>query len=184
MLEDLFRSIDEKVQSEIEKIQEEENEAISALSKDYNKERELRYQKARDSLLKKSEAEVNEAQKALEMQNKFVIQEAKRRILKEIYEAALSKINGLRDSDFSEIVKKMVGTLPDGIEGQMVAGKRTAGVLRSLPLNHRGLDVKEGLPEEGFVVISPKIEIDWRFSQVLEQGREKTDPEILKVLFI
>lgn len=182
MLEALFRAIDKKAQLEIDKIQEEQEEAILALSKNYNKECEQKYYKAKDVLFQRIERETTEAQKKLELQNKFVIEQAKRQILEETYRTALLKIDKLNDDGFRKVVERMVKILPAELIGQVKSGKRTAPILRSLLSGHR-LAVKDDLSEEGFVVITPNLEIDLRFSQALNQNREKTDPEVFRILF-
>jgi len=182
MIEDILRAIDEKAQSEIDKIQEEQEGAILALNKDYNKERERNYQRAKEGLLQKNKREIMEAQKMLELQTRFTIQRAKCQILEEVYQAALLKIDKLDDKVFWRLVGQMVKALPVGLAGQVKADKRTASILPSL-LSGRQLTVKDDLSEDGFVVITPKLEIDLRFSQILNQNREKTDPEVLRILF-
>lgn len=182
MLEVLFQAIDKKAQLEIDKIQEEQEEAILGLSRDYDKELDRNYQKAKDALLQKNKQETMEAQKKLELRTRFAIQQAKRQILEEIYQAALLKIDKLNDDGFRKVVKRMVKILPAELVGQVKSGKRTAPILRSLLSGHQ-LAVKDDLSEEGFVVITPNLEIDLRFFQVLNQNREKTDPEVLRILF-
>ncbi len=182
MLEAIFQGIDEKVKLEIDKIQEDQEEAILALGRDYDKEREQKYQKTKDTLLQKNERETTEAQKRLELRARFEIQRAKRQILEEAYQAALLKINKLDEDDFRKLVERIVKALPFELTGKIKAGQRTAPILRAL-LAGRQLFVDDDLTEEGFLVITAGMEIDLRFSQILNQNREKTDPEILKVLF-
>jgi len=182
MLEAIFQGIDEKVKLEIDKIQEEQEEAVLILSRDYDKEREQKYQKTKDTLLRRSEREMTEAQKKLELRGRFEIQRTKRQILEEVYQAALLKINKADEDDFRKSVEKIVEALPIKLVGKAKAGKRTAPILRAL-LSGRQLTVDDDLAEEGFVVITANLEIDLRFSQILNQNREKTDPEALKILF-
>ena len=181
MLDNIFNSIDEKVRLEIEKIQDEQKGAILLLSKDYNQKCEQKLQKAREDLLRKSNQEVMEAQKKIETRFRFVVQETKHQILEEAYQEAVARINKLNEDDFRKIIVQMVEALPSDLTGQIKAGKRTALILRSLL--PRSLVVSDDLDEEGFVAITSKMEIDFRISQIMKQNREKTDFEVLKILF-
>ncbi|MDD5750412.1 MAG: hypothetical protein PHU56_02045 [Candidatus Pacebacteria bacterium] len=182
MLKALFQAIDEKAEAQIEKIREEQDEEISALSRDYDKKREQKYRKAKDALLAHSQQEVNEARKAFELKARFSVERAKRRILEEAYQAALLKVEQFNESDFRKLIERAVNALPKGLSGEAKAGKKTASVLRAL-LTGRQITVSGDLAEEGFVLITPNMEIDMRFSQLLNQSREKTDPKVLDILF-
>jgi hypothetical protein len=50
-------------------------------------------------------------------------------------------------------------------------------------LADKKITVVDDLSEEGFLIITPGVEIDLCFSQLLNQNREKTDPVILATLF-
>ncbi|MDD5146666.1 MAG: hypothetical protein PHN39_02915, partial [Candidatus Pacebacteria bacterium] len=132
MLNDIFKSIDEKVREEIGKITQEKEEALLALENNYKAELAKRQQLARELLQKKADREIDEQQKKLELEARFSVQEAKHQMMEDVYQKALAKLSQLSDGELKKILTKLVRTLPRGLEGKVRAGKRTAPLLKHL----------------------------------------------------
>lgn len=181
MLEQIFKSIDEKVASEIEIIKQDQAAKMAQLEEAYTvklgvkKEKLLRDKEEQRALL------LREAERQQEEDCSFKIQAFKRESLSAVYQEALKKLGALDQAPYRQIIKRLRQGLPQGMSGEIKASSKAASALKELA--DPNVAIKIDLAEEGFVFVSPILEIDMRFSQLIEQEREKTDPLILNFLF-
>lgn len=182
MLDKIFQSIDQKVKKEIENILQDKEEKILAMEKKHILQLEEKKQSERAAMEKKMGREVVEARKKFEQEFNFQSQTAKSQILERVYQSAAERFNLLNEAKLRTVIGKMVKVLPCDNQAILKAGPKTAKIL-SEKFKGGPEKIKGDLKEEGFIFVSPTLEIDMRFSQVLQQNREKTDPEILEILF-
>lgn len=181
MLDNILKAIDEKAKQEIDKLLKQKKEAIFALESEHQKALQEKQEREKSELVSKVKAEIEEFRQRKQQEASFRLQAERNKMVEAVYRLAEEKTAGLSDGDFKAVVKRLLEHLPEGVEGEISAGKRTAAVLGkmfSLPCL-----VRHDLPEEGLVFRSRDMEIDLRISQVLKQNREKTDPEVIKILF-
>lgn len=182
MLERILQSIDGKAQDEIAKLLAEKERAICNLEKQHQKDLEEKREKALEGLKNRAQAEIEEFKQKTCLAVKFKLQEEKNRIVKNVYERAKEEVAQLSDERFEKVIRSFLVFFPKALEGKVLAGERTAQLLRRSPLK-RNFALGDTLPEEGFILKTKELEIDARVSQMLNQNREKTDPEVMKILF-
>ena len=182
MLEDILQSIEKKAREEVEKIEQERVKTLQDIEYDFSQRIKQGKEQNKRALLEQNEKDVLETERNCELKYRFTLGQAKKDALDEASQQALLKINALPEEDFQKIVFALIDFLPDGFQGKIIAGKRTTLVLKD-KAKAMSLGLSDGLEEEGFAAVSPLMEFDARLSQVLEQNREKTDPELLKILF-
>lgn len=181
MIDTILKTIDNKARQEIDSIIKENKEAIFALESEHQKNLQDKREKEKKELRNRVQAEIEEFRQKEQQKADFRLQAERNKIVEAVYKAAKKIITELSTSDFKAVVKTLLNCLPEGIEGEISAGKRTAEVLQGMfSLNCL---VKGDLDEEGIIFKSKDIEVDLRISQVLKQNREKTDPEIIQILF-
>lgn len=182
MLENILKTIDKKTKEEIAKILKDKETAILELENNYLQEIEKRKREEKNLIESQMKQGLEEFTKNQELGLNFKIQTEKNRILKNIYQKAQERIVNLGDNDYKSLIKKLVDYLPKNKKGELIAGKKTAVFLKNI-LKSGDIVVRQDLEEEGFIFKSPEMEIDMRFSQMLEQNQEKTNPELVKILF-
>ena len=175
MVQEILKNIDLKVQAELEKISQEKNKAILGLEKNFEKEKQQKREKAKQELEKKAKNEIAEFLQQKRTELKFAVLKEKNKIISQAYQKAVRKISELKDQEFEKWIKSLV---PKNVLGKIQAGKRTANVLKFLDLQ-----IENDLKEEGFLVISDELDLDFRVSQVLERLKQEQEPEIIKLLF-
>ena len=175
MVQEILKNIENKALEEISKIEEEKEKTLSLLRKKYQekleKEKEINLQNfqektksvAKDTLLQKK-AELN-----------FALLSEKNRIIEDVYKKAEKEIISLPDEEFKKWILKFI---PKKSEGEIRAGKRTASILKKILDNK----IKDDLEEEGFLVITETVEVDFRIGEILKRLKEEQNPEIIKIL--
>lgn len=182
MLKNIFQTIDKKVEEEIKRILGEKERVLLDLEKKYKEECEQRKKTEREAFKEKIQEELGEIKQKKELEINFQIQRERNRVMEKVYEGAKEELAHLPDEYFENLIKRMLNSIPQGLNGEIVAGRKTANALRRI-LGESNFVVRDDLEEEGFIFKSSTLEIDMRFSQVLSQLQEKTDPEVTKILF-
>lgn len=181
MLENILKTIDDKARQEIDSINKETADAVLALEKEHKENMVKRHEEKKGELASKTQAEIEEFRQQEQQKAGFLFQTARNKTVEAVYSSAEKAVIELSDSDFKAVVKHLLNYLPEGIEGEISAGKRTAQIINSM-FSLKCL-VKSDLDEEGIVFKSKDMEVDLRISQVLKQNREETDPQVINLLF-
>jgi len=182
VLKNIFQIIDKKVEEEIKRILKEKEGVLLDLEKKHKEEYKQRGKIEKETFEKKIKEEIKGFKQKQELEVNFHVQKEKSKLMKKVYEEAKEGLARLPNEHFENLIKKMLSHIPQGLNGEIVAGKKTANVLKKM-LTENGFVIKNDLKEEGFIFKSSALEIDMRFSQILGQLREKIDPEIIKILF-
>lgn len=178
MLQNILQQINRKADQEIKKIQVDKKEAILRLEKQAEQSLKQKQSQERTLLQQKVKKEIEQLQQKSELYLKFKVQEAKQKILDRIYEKALHKLTELPAPQFKKIIAQMAKSLPK-TAGTISADPRTAKILRKITKQK----VKGNSLDLGFVYLSPTLEIDCRFSEILKQKKEQIEPKLNKILF-
>lgn len=182
MVQEIIKIIDEKIEREIEKINQEKEKKILELEKDYESKlkdlNNLNLQKFKKEM--DSEAEGFLQQKKMELN--FALEKEKNIIVNDIYKKAEEKILSQSAEGFEEMIKKLVGFVKKDEKGEILAGPKTAAILKNI-LSLQVFKIKDTLQEEGFLLKGQDVDIDFRISQLLLGLKEKQNPEVVKLLF-
>ena len=182
MLEKIFQAIDKKSSEEAARISKEKDEAILVLEQGYQKEADRKRGEAKSAFQKKIADDIEELAQRKKQELSFLLQAEKSKIIYGIYSAAMEEFSGISDDDFEKWAKALSVSLSALKGGDILAGKRTAKALKKI-LHNRDFAIKEELDEEGFIFRSAVLEIDARLSQLLREQKERTEPQIAKILF-
>jgi len=177
MLDNILKNIDVKAKKEVENILKEKEEKILALETEHKKNLSDKQLEKKGDVASRLKAELEEFRQEAQQDANFRLQDERNKIVEAVYSASQDKIAELSDSDFKKVIKGLLAFVPKGFKGSISAGKRTAGLLKGAGV------VKSDLGEEGFILKGADVEIDLSISQVLKQNREKTDTEVVKILF-
>ena len=176
MVQEILKNIDQKVNQELLRINSEKERAILELEKKYKEEAEKQKQANVKELEQKIKTQIEEQLQKKRLEVEFTVLKEKNKIIEDLYKEAEKRIASLSGQELKKWIESL---LPENIEGKIIAGKKTAAVLRGLIDN----EIEE-TKEEGFIVVSDEIELDFRVSEILRQLREKQGPEIIKMLFV
>lgn len=181
MLDNILKTIDDKAKQEIAGINKEKAEAVLVLEKEHKENLANRNEEKKKELAQRIQAEIEEFKQQEQQEAGFGLQTTRNKTVEAVYSRAQKAVAELSDKEFGAVVKRLLSYLPEGIEGEISAGKRTAATLNSM--FSLKCSVKSDLDEEGIVFRSKDMEVDLRISQALKQNREETDPEVIKILF-
>ncbi len=182
MLDNIFQAIDKRADEEIQKILQEKEKALLDLEKKHRASFQSRRESEKKFLKEQTEKEIEEFKQKKDLDINFKLQEEKQKTIKKVYEKAAKTISELKDRKFEGLIKKLARLLPEKLNGEIRAGRRTASVLEKI-LAERNVLIKDDLKEEGFIVHSDTLEIDMRIPQLLKELEEKINPEVVKILF-
>lgn len=177
MLDNILKNIDAKAKQTVENILKDTEEKILALEAKHKKNLSDKYAEKKSDLASKVHAEIEEFRQQTQQNAGFRLQDERNKIVEAVYRSSKDKIVELNDSDFKKIINGLLTFVPKGFKGSISAGKRTARLLKEAGT------VKSDLEDEGFILKGADVEIDLSVSQVLKQNREKTDTEVIKILF-
>jgi hypothetical protein len=173
MVQEILKNIDEKVNEQILKIEEEKEKAILALKKKYSQMQKQQKEKNILVFKNKIESEIKDFSQKKELELEFAVLEKKNKIIKDLYGEAGKSIK-------EENLKKFIlSYLPKSIEGKIEAGKKTAKIIKEAT----GRDADGYLEEEGFVIVGENADFDFRISEILSQSEQELKPELTKLLF-
>lgn len=182
MIQEILKNIDQKKDQEIDKIRKEREEKILLLKEEAKRKIKERKKEIMAKLNEESLAEISEFLQKKNTEIDFVLQKEKNMIIGEVWEKVEEKISKMSDDSFAKIIIFLTKFIPENIEGEIQSSKRTAVVLKK-HLKGLKLKIKDSLEEEGFLVKSKNLDLDFRILEVLKQMREKYNPEIIKILF-
>ncbi len=182
MLDNILQNIEGKAKEEAEKILSTKQEKLLELEENFKQDFDQK-KKTELVLLKQStEKEVSEIEQELKLKNNFELGKAKKQATSDVYQKVVEKIGAFDDQKFKQLISQLFNEVSGGnAQGEIIAGVRTAGALRQIV----GPDVvvKQELNEEGFVVRAKDLDIDVSISETVAGNKEKTDPQIIEVLF-
>lgn len=181
MINDILKIIDEKAEEEIAKVRQGKEESILALEKEHEILLKEKVEEQRKRAIREAAKEIEDFEKSLQLKLNFKIQAEKVALIKEVYRKAQDKISELNNEEFKQLIKRLIGYLPKDKKGLILAGEKTAKILKSALGG--GVKVEDSLKEEGFIFKSSDVEIDLRISQVALQMQETVNPELIKILF-
>jgi hypothetical protein len=171
MVQKILENIDQKVEQELLRINSEKEKALLELEKKYREEALKLKEKNLEDFRIKAKNKIEEVSLKKKTEIEFAILKEKNRIIQEVYQEVEKRI--VSSPNFKKWIKLL---LPKKIEGKIIAGKKTAVILKDL------VDSKiEEMDEEGFIVINKEIDFDFRISELLKRFKE--DPEIISLLF-
>lgn len=180
MIEEILKTIDQKKETEINKIEDEKEAQILALRGKAKKEIAKKKSEALLALNKEKSNQISEFLQKKETELDFILQEEKNKIIEEVWDQVEGKIKKMPDDSFEKIIKFLIKFIPNNIEGEIKASERTAKILKRSLKNFK---IKDDLKEEGFLVKTKNLDLDFRIKEVLKQMREDLNPKIIKILF-
>lgn len=138
-----------------------------------------------NSAQRKTDQKVQQHQFNLQAHARTEVLSRKQEIIDKVYYQTLETLKQLDDQGYVQLMEKLITQLPD-IEGELfsVEGKESL-LKKGLSTSKRKFKaVGENVSGQGgFVMKSDKVEIDNRFSALLDIAREKTIMEVSVILF-
>lgn len=180
MIEEILKTIDQKKEAEIKKIESEKKTRISALKERASQVVIERKKKSLSLLEKENRSAIEEFSQEKNREIEFRLQEEKNIIINTVWEKVIEKIVNLEDKDFLSFINYLVNKVSKKIEGNISAGPRTYPIIK----NHfKNSKVRNDLDQEGFLFKSKDLDLDFRIDEIIGSMKEKYNPEIIKILF-
>lgn len=180
MIDEILKTIDQKREIEIKRIGSEKETQILALKERAKKEIAEKKSEALLILNKEKANQISEFLQKEETELDFVFQKEKNKIVEEVWNQVEEKIKKMPDDSFEKIIDFLIKFIPANIEGEIKASERTAKILKGSLKNFK---IKDNLEEEGFLVKTKNLDLDFRIKEVLKEMREDLNPKIIKILF-
>jgi hypothetical protein len=173
MVQEILKNIEKKVEERLLKVEKEKEQAILSLEKKYDELLKRQKEKNLQAFRQKIDSDLQEFSQKKKLESEFAVLKERNRIVDSLYEEAKKDIR-------EETLKKLVVSLfPKEADGNIRAGKRTAGILRQITSR----EITPDLEEEGFVIIGESADLDFRISEILDQLKQESKPELIKLLF-
>jgi len=180
MIQEILKNIDRKRDQEIEKINQEKEQSLLSLKEKAKKQIALKKQEALLALNKEKSRKVSEFLQEKNTEIDFVFQNEKNKIIQEVWDRVEEKINKMPNDSFEKIIDFLIKFIPTNIEGEIKASGKTAKILKG---SLKNFEIKDNLKEEGFLVKTKNLDLDFRIKEVLKEMRENLNPKIIKILF-
>ncbi|MBU3942823.1 hypothetical protein KKA24_02465, partial [Patescibacteria group bacterium] len=174
------KTIDQKKEVEIKKIESEKEVKILALKERALKEIAKKKAEVLSILNKEKSGQISEFLQKEETKLDFIIQEEKNKIIEEVWNRAEERISQMPEDSFRDIINFLIKFVPKEMEGEIRASERTAKILGK---SFEKFEIKADLKEEGFLVKTKNLDLDFRIKEVLKQMKEDLNPQIIKILF-
>jgi len=176
MIDDIIKNIDFGKEAQIEQLRKSQQQKIEELKK-RAKERLARTEaEAVLALEKENENKIAEFLENQQRKADFKREEAKNKIVDEVWSGVYDRIIESPD----DFILRLVRFVPKDLSGEIKCSARALPIVKSKIKN---MKVEGGLKEEGFLVRTKTLDLDFRISEVLAEVREEHNPEIIKILF-
>jgi len=185
-LENILEKIKKEAELEAKKIKENGKNKIKELEREYQEKMRKEKEKILAESEKEAEKKIEQAKFILESKKKSEILKKKQAVLQEIFKTATEEIAKMTEEKQVEILKELITNLPEEKEVKLIPTKSSYPILKkALEKSGRKFQIaSETLPGKGgFVFSSPRIEIDNRYSVLVEQIRHELETEVAKNLF-
>ena len=176
MVKKVLEYIEERAEKEIKELLKEKEEVLLMLEKGFEKDSLVKKKEEKEVFEKEILLKIETFKQKKELEERFEIQKKKSEIMKGVYRKAIKEVSEFREEEIEKVINILIDRIPQNSE--IIAGKKTASVLRK-----NNIASKEELNEEVFVTRKGSCEIDFRISRIIEENKEETDSEIVKILF-
>ena len=177
MLDKILQNIEKESKKEIERIVIEQEKEESSLEKEFTKKKQEKIEKETILFKEKIDKEIEELEQKKSSLVGFRLQEEKKKIVENVYEKAKKRVDDFSDEEYKKLATKLLTPLK-GLKGDIFADNKTAKFLEKF-----GMKVTDTLKEKGLVFKSKDMDVDLTISRMLLSQKEKTDPEIINILF-
>ena len=181
MLENILTTISKKSDQKVELISRDTGRAILALEENFKENLKEKKDQEKITLKDQTIKEIQEFEQIQDLRVKFKVEGLRAEMVEEVFSQAKKAISELQDHDFTKVIGRLLGAVPENKQGIFLAGPRTVAVLNSLSADQP--KIKAELKEEGFIFKSQEMEVDFRISQVVDQLKETVVSKVVKALF-
>ncbi len=192
-LENILATIKEEAAGQAAKIKEDSIQEIAKLKNECS----IQEKEMKERILAEAEMEskkrIEQTKFQLKNQKKSAILEEKQAILDEIFELAIVKMAEIPETEQVELLVKLIKNLPSSNpKGTPSGGGKLVPTKNSLETVKKAKEksgchfilTHETVPGKGgFVFTSPDLEIDNRYSALVNQANDKLETEIAETLF-
>jgi len=193
-IEDIIRKIESETEMKIKEIlssaEKEEKNILAQAEKEAEKIKKKIIEMRKEEIANKKYHEITTTK--LEAQKKLLAE--KQKIIAEVYEEVLKRLKVLSKDGYRKLLKTLILKFASGGEEIIVTGKDKTKIdtnfLQNLnrELQKRGkktltLSFSNRDLSGGFILRSPQAEINVSFPLLLRSLREKTEFEVVKILF-
>lgn len=184
-LNEIKQTISAEAKQEAEKIEREGKAKAQVVMVEWNKKIEEEKNNLISSAQRKTDQKVQQRHFSLQADVRTEVLSRKQKIIEQVYDKTLGTLKELNDQDYAQLMEKLISQLPD-MEAELfsVEGKESL-LKKGLNTSKRKFKVaQENVKGQGgFVMKSDKVEIDNRFSALLDIAKEKTIMEVSTILF-
>lgn len=184
-LQDILNSIQEKLEEELQKIEDDEKKIIDDIHKQTKKNEE----KMQSELIKQKEQKMIDLKQKmntiLKMESRNSMLEAKTKLVNNVFDSVLEKLDSLSDSDYQKWLSTSIKEITLK-EGEIVPAKGKEKLTEEAVKDAKSelKVVKAGEFKGGFIIRSKNIEIDNTFKSIVyKQLKPELELQAAKILF-
>ncbi|MDD4606771.1 MAG: V-type ATP synthase subunit E [Patescibacteria group bacterium] len=185
-LQNIIQKIQQETQAEIKKIEAETKKTTKELETEYQTKIEAKKKILLDAKKQQLEKLADQELFQNKLKNNAQILEKKRKTIDQVYKMALDELLELNDKQYIELISQLIYDLPELENGQIQPAKNkvklTQQALNQSQRNFELIEENEKI-KGGFIFVSPKINIDNSFEQIIKRAQQETEEKIAKTLF-
>jgi len=191
-LQDIIEKIKKKKADKIKEIEKEHKGRISLIEKEYDQKIQDKKEGILVAISQETEKEISEFNWKLTERRRNLLLEKKRELVREIYEKAFNEVLHLGEDQHKEFLKRLLKKALSESEGINVSEIEVVPVCKNKELVEEiARDVAQDLTigkacinsTGGFVLRTPKADMDFRFETIFRNTREDTELKASKSLF-
>jgi V/A-type H+-transporting ATPase subunit E len=184
-LSDILNKITEEAQSEIREIENKNRNELEKLEENYYAELEKRKQEIVDNIGNKKHDIDRRMSILISMEGRNQLLKAKQEKINIVFEQALERMFNLSDEKYEEILVKNFKILPKLDHAEIIPAKSKKAITEKALKKVGGNFTigKEGDFRGGFILKSPKIEINGTFEEIIKGLKPALEPQIASILF-
>ena len=191
-LQDIIEKIKKEKAGKIKQTEKEHKDKIFLMEKEYDEKKQDKKEGILAKISKETEKEVSEFNWKLTERRRNSLLEKKRELVKEIYEEAFKEVLHLGKDQYKEFLKRLLKKALSESEGINVSEIEVVPVCKDKDLLEeivrdvvRDLRIGKACIDStgGFVLKTPKTDMDFRLETIFRNTREDTELKAAKSLF-
>ncbi|MDP2951297.1 MAG: hypothetical protein Q8N55_02840 [bacterium] len=180
-MNNILTTLEEKANKELNLILAEEEKGLLSLKEDFKDKSAEKKAKEKEALELTLQKEIFALSQQLSFKYNLETQAQKAEGLNGAYLEAQKRLANLPEEEMEKLLKRLVQPLL-GKEGTFLSNKKIAPLLKKI-IKSEKIKIDDCLKEEGFIFQGEIAEIDFRFSEILKELKEKIEPKLAKIIY-
>ncbi|MDZ7798563.1 MAG: V-type ATP synthase subunit E [Patescibacteria group bacterium] len=185
-LENILEKIKKEAREEIKKIEQESEQKIEEIKADFKEKEEKEKERIISESKKQAEKKIQQAKFILANQKKSKLLREKQMLLDEVFTLAAKKMDELDQEKQISLLQKLIKNLPSQNKAEIQATENSKDLVKkALEKSDKSITLssEKVKGQGGFIFSSEKLEIDNRYSTLVQGLRDEVETQVAKILF-